>query len=159
MIRTGGGVFSITRICTVLVWLRSSSTGSPVLPAAGGRADRNFQRVPGRMLRRNVERLEVVPLVFDLGPVGHGEAQPAHDVFELVDRLRDRMQMPEPRPARRAAWDRMAVARIRRRRPRSTAAAGPLKGGFDPLLDFVKPLAGGRLVGTADRAELLSARS
>ena len=47
------------------------------------------------MRRGNVQRLEVVPLVFDFRPVGHREAEPTHDVFQFFDRLRERMQMPE----------------------------------------------------------------
>ena len=66
MIRTGGGVFSITRICTVLVWLRSSSgcAGCAIAPAVA--KIEVLQRIAGRVRGRNVKRLEVVPLVFDL---------------------------------------------------------------------------------------------
>ena len=70
MIRTGGCVFSITRICTVLVWLRSSqlSPRPPRRPARRlGRGQIEIlQRIAGRMLGRDVQGLEVVPLVFDL---------------------------------------------------------------------------------------------
>ena len=90
MIRTGGGVFSITRICTVLVWLRSSSGSSWCRFRAAWQVE-VVQRVAGRMCGRDVEGLEVVPLVLDLRPVGHGEAEPAHDVLQFLDRLRDRV--------------------------------------------------------------------
>ena len=44
------------------------------------------------MIVRNVEGLEIVPLVLDLRPVGGREAEAAHDVLQLFDRLRDRVQ-------------------------------------------------------------------
>ena len=108
MIRTGGGCFSITRICTVLVWLRSSSgVAAPVRRSPSPAPPRDqikiLQRIAGRMLERDVERLEVVPLVFDLRPLGRREAEPAHDVLQLFDRLRDRMQ---PADAERLAGQR-----------------------------------------------------
>ena len=85
IIRTGGGIFSITRTCTVLVWLRSSKPCESAAGCAGGRRSRGkikiFQRVAGRVFRRDVQGLEIVPLVFHLRPVGHGEPQPAHDVL------------------------------------------------------------------------------
>jgi hypothetical protein len=37
----------------------------------------------------NVEGFEIVVFVFDLGTVGGGEAEAAHDVFQLFDRLGD----------------------------------------------------------------------
>ena len=64
-------------------------------PAGRGQIE-IFQRIAGRMGLGDVERLEVVPLVFDLGPIGDRETEPAHDVFEFFDRLRDRMEMAEP---------------------------------------------------------------
>ena len=48
------------------------------------------------MLGRDVQRLEVVPRVFHLRPFGRRETQPAHDLLQLVDRLRDRMQPAQP---------------------------------------------------------------
>ena len=39
---------------------------------------------------------EVVPGVFHFRPVGHAEPQPAHDLLQLVDRLRDRVQPAQP---------------------------------------------------------------
>ena len=106
MIRTGGGVFSITRICTVLVWLRSKAAtggrpvdvGSPPARPVVALMDVQvevFQRIAGRVLGRDVQGLEVVPLVLDLRPLGHGEPQPAHDLLQLLDRLRDRVQMAQ----------------------------------------------------------------
>ena len=35
-------------------------------------------------------------VVFDFGAFGGREAQAAHDVFEFVDGLRDRMQLADP---------------------------------------------------------------
>src|SRR5437660_910650 len=47
-----------------------------------------------RMRRRDVERLEVVPVVLDLRPFGDAVSQPGEDVLKLALNLRDEMQMP-----------------------------------------------------------------
>ena len=50
------------------------------------------QRVPhaaGRVRRRQVERLEVVPVGLDLGPLGDLEAQADEHVLEPLDGLGD----------------------------------------------------------------------
>ena len=44
----------------------------------------------------DVERLEVVPVGLDLGPLGHGEAHADEHVFEAVAGLGDEVQVPEP---------------------------------------------------------------
>ena len=112
-----------------------------------------FEEVARRVRERNVQRFEVVPLVFDLRTFGDGEAEPAHDLLELFDGLRDRMQPAEERPAAR-------FGDIERQR-RDVAAAGfesqlgRFERRFDALLGRVKVLAGGRLVGLVDRAETL----
>ena len=61
------------------------------------------QRVAGRMLGRDVQGDEVVPLVLDLRAVGDAEAHPAEDVQQLVDRLHDHVRLADLRPGRRAA--------------------------------------------------------
>lgn len=45
----------------------------------------------GRMLGRDIERREVVPVFFDVRALGHGEAHFAEDRHRLVDGLADRM--------------------------------------------------------------------
>ena len=45
-----------------------------------------------RMMRREIQRLEVVPVVFDLGTVGEVEAEPREDLVDALERARDRMQ-------------------------------------------------------------------
>ena len=99
--RTGGGDSSSVRICTGEVWVRSSSRppGSPV-----GRRRVDVERVVHvhrRMVGREVEREEVVPLGLDLGPDGDGEAEPPEDLDDLVDDAGDRVLGPDPAPARR----------------------------------------------------------
>src|SRR2546423_9835799 len=47
-----------------------------------------------RMRRRDVERLEVVPVVLDLRTFGDAVPQPGEDVLQLALDLRDEMQMP-----------------------------------------------------------------
>ena len=117
----------------MLVWLRSSSGAAgrhrgprafdpgqvPVATAAVLRI-KILQRVAGRMVGRDIQRLEIVPFVFDFRPVGDGESQPAHDLFQFFDRLRDRMQMAERGPRtglrrikRRAGWRGSALGQSR----------------------------------------------
>src|SRR3546814_6492308 len=45
-----------------------------------------------RVVRREVQRLEVVPVVLDLRAVGQLVAQAAEDVGDALDRAADRMQ-------------------------------------------------------------------
>ncbi len=90
------------------------------------------------------------------GPVGHREAEPAHDLLQLLDRLRDRMKMAEPRPR---AGQRRIEGRACRWRHRRCAnrCLGRGEGGFELLLDLVESLAGGRLVGRRQRRRALFA--
>ena len=110
----------------------------------GGREIKIVERVAGRVDLGNVERLEVVAFVFDLGPVTGGEAKPTHDVLELGNRLHQRMPLAQRRtnPGQGIVntWSgghdwgratRFAFGRNKRCR----------YGGFD----FVEPLADGRL--------------
>ena len=93
MTRTGGGWRSMTRICTVLVWLRSMRAVGQV---------EVVERVARRVRRRDVQGLEVVADVLDLGPARHGEAEPAEEVDQLVGRLGQGMAVAEPGPDGRA---------------------------------------------------------
>src|SRR3546814_16588684 len=53
--------------------------------------------LPGRMLRRDVQRAEIVPVVLDVRAFGYGEAHRAEDRHQLVDRLAARMDRSEER--------------------------------------------------------------
>ncbi len=106
------------------------------------------------MRGRNVQRFEVMPLIFDLGAHGHGEAEPAHDLFEFFDRLRQRMQPAQPFcSSGQGAIERLAIGRG------AAAFFEPLFGGcegsFDLALDLVEPLATGRLFSGRERAQAL----
>ena len=57
-------------------------------------------RVERRVVRREVERAEVVPLRLRLGPLGDGEAELAEDLLDLFDDERDRMLGAAPLPPR-----------------------------------------------------------
>ena len=61
------------------------------------------------MARRHVERLEVVPVVLDLGALGDAVAQAHEDVLELALHLRDEVQVA-PRAAVAAEGEVEAVA-------------------------------------------------
>ena len=131
----------------------------PVLrPGLGERLRRGqvevVQRVAGGMLGRDVQGLEIVPIVLHFGAIGHGEPQPAHDVFEFLEGLGDRVEMAQTRAN---AGDR----RIETRRlgGGSGGVGDPLRslfqGGLDLLFDLVESFAGGGLVGFIDAAEPL----
>jgi len=53
------------------------------------------------MVRRRIERVEIVPDRFDIGAVGHGEAQRLEDLRDAVGDLRDRMAGAESLPLAR----------------------------------------------------------
>ena len=107
------------------------------------------------MLQGDVQGLEIVPGVFDLRPVGHGEAQPAHDVLQLLDRLRDRVQMAQPRADAGHRGIELARASALPAALFASRSIGRVEGRLDLLLDLVEALAGGGLVGLVDRAQAL----
>ena len=51
------------------------------------------------MIRRNVERLEIVEVIFDLRPRGHLEARLHEDALDAQPRTRHRVQAPRLLPA------------------------------------------------------------
>ena len=87
MIRNGGLPASMVRICTGLVWVRSSSGR----PSPLGLQVEGVEHLPGRMLGRDVERLEIVPVVLDVRAFGHGEAHVGEDRDDLLGGLADRV--------------------------------------------------------------------
>ena len=106
------------------------------------------------MLRRDVQGLEIVPGVFHLRPLGHAEPQPAHDLFQLFDRLRDRMQAAQTGADsghRGIELPGLGLGTHAVGQPRT----GGLVSGLDRLLDLVEPFAGGRFLGLIDRAQAL----
>ena len=109
MIRTGGCVFSITRICTVLVWLRSNSRAGAgsALPAVA--KIEILQRIAGGMLGGMFRASKLCHWSSTSGPSATREAQPAHDVLQLLDRLRDRVQVAEPKRGAGHGRDRTAA--------------------------------------------------
>ena len=101
--RTGGGDSIRVRICTGEVWVRSSRR-PPGSPSTGGRVEvEGVVHVHRRMIGREVEREEVVPVGLDLGPDRDGEADAAEDLDDLVHHPGDRVLRADP--ARRGpAW-------------------------------------------------------
>ena len=85
------------------MWVRSSSRppGSPV-DRRGVEVER-VVHVHRRVVGREVEREEVVPLGLDLGADGHGEPDAAEDLDDLVHHPGDRMLGADP-AARAPAW-------------------------------------------------------
>ena len=139
----------------MLVWLRNSQV--PCV-AARDRQVEVVQRITCRMCQRNIQRLEVVPLVFDLRTVRHRKAQPAHDAFEFFDRLGDGMQTPQSHAAARQRgieFSDGSCATLSIRRLESVLGGG--KRAFDLRLDFVQPQSGRRAIRRLDLShELLN---
>jgi hypothetical protein len=120
----------------------------------GGRAEvKVLERIAGGMCRRDIERLEVMELVFDLGPVGDRETEPAHDLLQLLNCLRNRV---EPAQAARGAGQRGIERGVDRRGLLAfDALAGGRHRSFECLLQLVEAFASGGLIGRRNRAELL----
>ena len=60
---------------------------------------KGVERVTGRMVERDVKRLEIVVLQFDLGTVAYLEAETFKDTLDRVERLGDGVQVSPRRPA------------------------------------------------------------
>ena len=75
------------------------------------------------MFGRDGKGLEIMPLILDLWPIDALEAEAGHDLLHAADRLRDRMDVPQPH---RVTGQR-DVDRVDRRPRRATAR--------EPLLD------------------------
>ena len=88
--RTGGGCFSMVRICTGEVCVRSSRRSRAGLLLLPGDEQRVL-RVARRMVRRKVERLEVVVVGLDLGAFADGVAHRLEDGDDLVHHAQHRM--------------------------------------------------------------------
>ena len=101
------------------------------------------------MVFGDVKRLEVVPLVLDLGALGDREAEPPHDVLQLVDRLRERVLLAQPH---RCARQRQVEAAGDRLGPRQLLLAS-FEHRLDAGLGFVEPLADNRSLGRVDLAQ------
>ena len=144
----------------MLVWLRSSEPFffSRLRPRAAQSLRRGqievIQRIPRRMFERDIQGLEIVPLVFHLRAIDRGEPQASHQVFEFLDRLRERMQVPQPRPdSRHGGIEARTVGG--RSCAGGQAGLGRFQRRLDLLLELVEALACGRLVGLIDRPEAL----
>ncbi len=73
----------MVRICTGEVWVRSSRRSRAGLLLLAGDEQRVL-RVARRMVRRKVERLEIVVVGLDLGPFADGVAHRLEDGDDLV---------------------------------------------------------------------------
>ena len=74
---------------------RTSSPSDDAVQRGGVQVERVPQR-PGRVRRRQVQRLEVEPVGLDLGPVGDGEAHAAEHVLEALPGLGDDVGVADP---------------------------------------------------------------
>ena len=111
--RIGGFCVSITRIWTVLVWVRRSDGAERCTDAESCAAARAVarssaleveivQRVARRVAFGDVQRDEVVELVLDLRAGGDGEAHAAEQLGQLVDDLHEDVAVADLRAAGRA---------------------------------------------------------
>ena len=83
MTRIGGGADSMVRICTVEVCVRSKSPVGQI---------KCVLFVAGRMIRRRVQGVEAMPLVFDVWTVGERETHPAENLIPRSSIWVKRMQ-------------------------------------------------------------------
>ena len=88
--RSGGFCFSMVRICTGEVCVRSSRRSRCGFFSWSGDEDRVL-RVARGMVRRKIQRLEVVVVGFDLRAFGNRVAEIAEDGDDLVHRADDGM--------------------------------------------------------------------
>ena len=99
------------------------------------------------MLGGDRQRLEVVPLVFDLGAVDALKAEPAHDLLHPADCPRDRVKVAEPdRLPRQGHVHRLGADGIPAGEPR----LGRVEQGCHRGLGLVEESAGSGLVGGVD---------
>ena len=76
--------------------------------------------VASGMLRRHVERLEIVVVVLDLRPLQDFEAETREDLLDLLPQHRERVPMAKPhRPAGERDVDRSGWSRAPNRAPRA----------------------------------------
>ena len=94
----GGLRPSIVRIWTGDVCVRSSSASRPVPPSFD---EERVDRVPRRVVGREVQRFEVVPVGLDLGPVGDLVAEAAERRLDPAPHDRQRVEPPDGRDPRR----------------------------------------------------------
>ena len=122
---------------------------------------REIERVVHRargMIRRDVERFEVVEVVFDLGPGGHIEAGAPEQRLDAQARARDGMQRAPLFAAPRQRDVDAARQRAPARRARARAAARRASSATcSALLRFVDALAGRGPLGGGQRTERSSA--
>jgi hypothetical protein len=110
------------------------------------------ERIAGRVLRPDRQRLEVMPLILDLGAVDALESQPPHDLLHAADRLGDRVQMAQPDGI---AGERDIDGFGLRDLP-GDAVLRRLERGRDRLLGVVEvPATGGAIVGRQAAEQLL----
>ncbi len=79
------------------VCVRSSVAGVPTAERHRGRQVQRVLHVARGMLRRHVERFEVVIVVFELRPIDHLEAEAREDRFNPLAQDRQRMTMADAR--------------------------------------------------------------
>ena len=105
------------------------------------------------MVRRDVERLEVPPVVFDLGPLEDLEAEGVQDLSQLALHGHRGVQVPDPH---RYAW-RGHVDALPRQPPLKVAGLELLSALGDRRLDLashlVRQLADCRPFGSVNRAK------
>ena len=139
------------RICTGLVWVRSSSGAAVLL----GLEVEGVEHLPGGMLRRDVERLEIVPVVLDVRALGDGKAHVGEDRDDLLGGLADRMDAAlGARAGRQGDVDPLGV-QPRVERPLGQERAAGRQRRLDLLLERVERLAGLAPLLGRQRAQLL----
>jgi hypothetical protein len=103
----------------------------------------------------DVERYEIMPSVFDFGAFDNGEPETPHDLFEMLDGLRDGMDTPQvmSRPRQRRVEQRTTAMRAVRVAGQTFGGSGHRR--FDALFGFIELLASCWFIFLGKSAELL----
>ena len=115
-----------------------------------------IDRIAGRVGRRDIQGLEVVIDVLDLGPACDREAEPTEDIDQLVGRLGQRVTMPEPGSGRTGEGQIKGIALGRS--GRKSRVSRLIQGGLERLLDCVESLTVSALDGRFETFDSLLGR-
>ena len=156
MMRTGGGCFSITRICTDEVCVRRSNLDSPirflfrfVLQV------KRVLRIAGRMIGGSVQRVEAMIFVLDFRAIGDDKTNLAKAAHDVLGDLRERM---EPAQARRRPGKVKSVGSLGRAALSSSSYRRATSAFSSSTLDWLDQLSRRRDFLPWERAELLHQR-
>ena len=124
----------MTRICTVLVWLRNIQGEAP--EPCGGGEEEIVERIAGRVLGGDIQGLEIVPFIFNFGTIDGRKAESPHDLLQGLDGLSDRVESTQL-PTRSGDGEVKDVV-LRARRSFLQSLLRTVEGGLDGRFDLIE---------------------